>query len=145
MAELTIRWATEDPNPGEKKAEDKRIAKEGQKVIASKLDENLIEAAQSLRALEDGDVEDLYHIEASEDVPAPATRSGGGGGDERPAKKARTADNGPEGLIGGDALDNIKYYAEMARKQAEEERTRKAPAKPAAGMALLGGYGSDSD
>ncbi|WOO80267.1 Pre-mRNA-splicing factor CWC2 [Vanrija pseudolonga] len=140
---LNVRWATEDPNPGEKNAEERRIAKEGQKVIASKLDANLIEAAQTLRALEDGDVDDLYHIEES--VPEPEAHEE----DERPAKRAR-ADAAPaSGLFGNDALDNIRYYADLARKQAEEERgrARKTPAAKPTGVALLGGYdsGDESD
>jgi hypothetical protein len=131
---LNVRWATEDPNPGAQKAEDQRIIKEGRKVIASKLDEGLVEAAQTLRALEEGNEQDLYAIEASAEVQD----------DARPAKRAR-ADEPAEGILGGAALDNIKYYAEMARKQAEEARTRKTPAAKATGVALLGGYGSDSD
>lgn len=134
------RWATEDPNPGGKQAEDDRVASEGRKVIASKLDENLVEAAQTLRALEEGDEDDYYPIEASAEVEEE---------EERPSKRVR-AENGAAkpsssaaGLLGDDTLENIKYYAEMARKQAEEARTRKVPAK--SGVALLGGYGSDSD
>lgn len=131
-----LRWATEDPNPGGKAAEDKRIAQEGRKVIASKLEDNLIEASQTLRALEDGDIDDLYEIEQQPEVSE----------DTRPAKRSKAEDGKPApkaGLLGGDTLENIKYYAELARKQAEEDRTRKVPAK--AGMGLLSGYGSGDD
>jgi len=136
------RWATEDPNPQEKIDEQKRISEQGQKAISGMLDENLVEATQALRALEDGDEEDFYPIEPS--APSPDE-------DERPAKKSRGDDGATgggerNGMFGGDAMDNIKFYAEMARKQAEEERKRKVPAK--AGIAgLLGGYesGEESD
>ncbi|GMK57605.1 hypothetical protein CspeluHIS016_0404390 [Cutaneotrichosporon spelunceum] len=131
---LNVRWATEDPNPGEKKLEDKRIAIEGKKVIASKLDPQLVEASQSLRALEEGNEADYYPIEALEEPDVV---------DERPAKRAR-ADEPQGGILGGDALENIKFYAEMARKNAAEERNRKVPAK-ATGVALLGGYGSGEE
>lgn len=99
------------------------------------LDENLVEATQTLRALEDGDEEDFYPIEPS--APSPEAE------DDRPAKRSRAEENGSaKGMLGGDALDNIKFYAEMARKQAEEERKRKVPIK--AGLpGLLGGYDSD--
>lgn len=130
-----FRWATEDPNPGGKAAEDKRIAQEGRRVIASKLDDNLIEASQTLRALEDGDIDDLYEIEQQPDAV-----------EARPAKRSKTEDSRTAptaGLLGGDTLENIKYYAELARKQAEEDRNRKVPAKSA--MGLLSGYGSDED
>jgi hypothetical protein len=141
LAELTFRWATEDPNPQEKIDEQKRISEQGQKAISGMLDENLVEATQALRALEDGDEEDYYPIEAS--APSPEEE------DERPTKKSRGDDvayKGGEkvGMFGGDAIDNIKFYAEMARKQAEEERKRKVPAK--AGIAgMLGGYGSGDE
>jgi hypothetical protein len=102
------------------------------------LDENLIEATQTLRALEDGDEEDFYPIEASK----PDSE------DERPVKRIRNGDGGDagvgkSGMLGGEALENIRYYAELRRKQAEEERKRKVPVKT--GMSLLGGYGSDDE
>jgi hypothetical protein len=142
---LNVRWATEDPNPGGKKAEDERIIREGRKVIASKLDENLVEAAQTLRALEEGNTADFYHIEASDEIeerPAKRARGAGAGAGaaSEPAAKAPAA-----GLLGGDTLDNIKYYAEMARQQAQEARRKPAPAAVPKGVALLGDYGSDSD
>ena len=134
---LISRWATEDPNPQEKIDEQKRIAEQGQKAIAGMLDENLVEATQALRALEDGDEEDFYPIEPSAPSPEPAE-------EERPAKKSKGENGSVTGLLGADAIDNIKFYADMARKQAEEDRRRKVPAK--AGMAgLLGGYGSGDE
>jgi len=149
---LTSRWATEDPNPQQKIDEQKRIAEQGQEAIKGMLDENLVEATQALRALEDGDEEDFYPIEAS--VPEVD--------DEPPAKRAKAGPtNGPRdattaaveaprsadiGMLKGDALDNIRYYAEMARKQAEEDRKRKVPAAKKVDMAgLLGGYGSGDE
>ena len=132
---MTCRWATEDPNPGEKVAEELRIEEDGKKAIAGMLDEDLIEATQTLRALEDGDEEDFYPIEASKPEE-----------DERPTKRIRNGDDGETGkggMLGGEALENIRYYAELRRKQAEEERKRKVPVKT--GMSLLGGYGSDEE
>lgn len=108
-------------------------------MIASKLDPQLVEASQSLRALEEGNEADYYPIE--QEVVE----------EERPAKRARADGAGPEGkevaggILGGDALENIKFYAEKARQQAEEERNRKVPPKKASGMALLGGYGSGDE
>ncbi|ORX40740.1 putative nuclear mRNA splicing, via spliceosome-related protein [Kockovaella imperatae] len=133
---LNVRWATEDPNPGEKDAEDARIKELGEKAIAGMLDEDLVEAAQTLRALEDGDVEDFYPIEASVPVESPASA--------RPAKRIRNAM--AEGIFSADTMDNLRFYAEMTRKQAEEDRLkeRKVPPKPAV-TSLLGGYGSDEE
>lgn len=114
----------------------------GQKAISSMLDEGLVEATQTLRVLEEGDEEDFYPIEPS--VPSPEP--------ERPTKKARSdkmitngsqePSGGKLGMFSADAIDNIKFYAEMARKQAEEAKEKQ---KPQTGMALLGGYGSDDD
>lgn len=169
------RWATEDPNPGEKIAEEKRIEEMGQKAISGMLDENLVEAAQTLRALEDGDEEDYYPIEPSrpeyddddEDAdarPSKRIRNGGShnhaettlsrnGGQNNDADGDEHRKTAKDGLLGGDALDNIRFYAEMSRKQAEEDRKRQVPAgasagkSKASGMALLGGYesGEESD
>ncbi|ODO05438.1 pre-mRNA-splicing factor CWC2 [Cryptococcus wingfieldii CBS 7118] len=139
---LNVRWATEDPNPGEKVAEAQRIEEIGQKAIAGMLDDELVEATQTIRALEDGDVEDLYEIEASADHAQNGEGGEGEGeGEEgRPAKRGKT-----DGFFGADALDNIKFYADLARKQAEERvKERKVPEKKV-GMALLGGYGSGDE
>ena len=102
------------------------------------LDENLVEAAQTLRALEDGDEEDFYPIEPSiaqvevEEI--------------RPAKKVN-ANGGGHGLFDEEAMDNLRFYAEMARKQANEEaeRKRKLPSRPVAVASLLGGYDSANE
>ncbi|WVR07818.1 pre-mRNA-splicing factor CWC2 [Kwoniella sp. DSM 27419] len=156
---LNVRWATEDPNPGEKQAEAKRLEEEGQKAIAGMLDDELVEATQAVRALEDGDVEDFYHIEASkpdgeDQEAAERAYAGEPGSDEeeaRPAKKARNG-TGAGGFFDADALDNLKYYAELAKKQAEEDQQRAngrkvppAAAKPAGMASLLGGYGSGDE
>lgn len=116
------------------------------------LDEGLIEATQTLRALEDGDEQDFYPIEAS--------RPDDEADDERPQKRIRNGEDGPDGpassngasasankggLLGGGVLENIRYYAEMNRKQAEEDRKRKVPVPAKTGMSLLGGYGSGDE
>jgi hypothetical protein len=121
------------------------------------LDEGLVEAAQTIRALEDEDVEDYYPIEASRSSPSPEPVA-------RPSKRIRVGDaegeangrprvagaanGGPAGLLDEDAMENLRFYAELARKQAEETKAKKAAPVPAgkAGMAsLLGGYGSGDE
>lgn len=113
------------------------------------MDENLIEATQTLRALEDGDEQDFYPIEASRPQDEQEAEA------ERPQKRIRNGEPAPKsngttsaskaGLLGGEALENIKYYAEMRRKQAEEEKERKRKVPTKGGMSMLGGYGSDGD
>lgn len=149
---IQCRWATEDPNPTEKIAEEKRIQEEGQKAISGMLDDNIIEASQTLRALEDGDTEDFYPIEASRDSPSPEPE------DARPAKRIRNGEsdsNGSganggakqNGLFSADAMDNVRFYAEMARRQVEEDRAAKRAAPPAKPnvTSMLGGYGSGDE
>lgn len=141
---LNVRWATEDPNPTEKVAEEKRVKEMGQEAISGMIDEGLIEAAQTLRTLEEGEEEDFYHIEAS--VPEPELVEEEE--IERPVKKAKSG-SGRGGLFDEEALDNLKFYADLARKQAEEERERKrkVPLKtgPVGMKSLLGGYGSGDE
>ncbi|OCF61099.1 pre-mRNA-splicing factor CWC2 [Kwoniella mangroviensis CBS 10435] len=149
---LNVRWATEDPNPGEKKAEARRIEDMGQKAIAGMLDEGLVEAAQTVRALEEGDEQDFYHIEHSKDNEEDEEELPEQPSDEddkeqrRPIKKVKNTNGG---FFDADALDNLKFYAELAKKQALEDqervKERKVPAKPAGMASLLGGYGSGDD
>lgn len=114
------------------------------------MDSNLVEAVQAVQSLENEEVENYYAIEASAAVEEEEGRAG---------KRQRlaiepAASGGPgSGLMGGDAMENLKYFADLARKQAEEDRieaqktkaVKTAPAKKAAGLGALGGYGSDSD
>lgn len=104
----------------------------------------MIEAVQAVKTLEDGDLEDLYPI------PDPLQE------DDEPASKRARIEGPPGatpqgGLFGGDAMENIKYFADLARQQVQaqqkqrQEQVKKAqPLKPSA-SALVGGYGSDSD
>lgn len=114
------------------------------------LDDNIIEASQTLRALEDGDTEDFYPIEASRDSPSPEPQ------DARPAKRIRNGGDSEatnhtggkqNGLFSADAMDNVRFYAEMARKQVEEERAAQKAAPPAKPnvASMLGGYGSGDE
>ncbi len=127
----------------QKVAEKHRIKELGAQGVAAKINPDLIEAVQSVQTLENEEEEDYYPIEAS----APEESNG----DERPSKRARieggeSKQNG--GLLGHEAIDNLKYFAEMARQQADEARKQKATAKPVvkpSAMGLLGGYGSDSE
>jgi len=143
---LNVRWATEDPNPAQIKVEKRRIQELGAEGVAKKINPELVEAVQAVRTLEDGETENLYPIEASQSDAAEQE-------DGPAAKRARTEtgagkQNGASGLLGQDAVENIKYFADLARQQAAEANARKVVAKPAAKpnpMGLLGGYGSDSD
>jgi hypothetical protein len=129
-------------------AEKRRIETQGKEAIAGKIDENLIEAVQAVGALEEGREQDFYPI-AQEDASDEGAERGG----KRLRLENGWAANGgvnqeteqKNGILGGAALENLLYYAEMVKKQAEEMKQTKKPAAPKAGMGLLGGYGSDSE
>lgn len=156
------RWATEDPNPRSIVDERQRLEELGKAGITSKIDvhADLVEAVQAVKALEDGDVDDLYPIPD----PSREQQEDNGDGEELPPSKRMRLENGPGsggappssasavggGLFGGDAMENIKYFADLARQQAQQQQaangktTTSAASKPNA-SALVGGYGSDSE
>ncbi|KAJ9117394.1 hypothetical protein QFC24_006490 [Naganishia onofrii] len=159
---LNVRWATEDPNPRSIVDERQRLEELGKAGITSKIDvhADLVEAVQAVKALEDGDVDDLYPIPD----PSREQQEDNGDGEEPPPSKRMRLENGPSsggappssasavggGLFGGDAMENIKYFADLARQQAQQQQaangktTTSAASKPNA-SALVGGYGSDSE
>jgi hypothetical protein len=57
---LNVRWATEDPNPVSKVAEKRRLEEIGQAAIRARMDPRVVDAMQSVRALEEGRE---YHAE----------------------------------------------------------------------------------
>lgn len=118
------------------------------------LDEGLVEAAQTIRALEDGDEEDFYPIEQSESSPPPSSSTtkrlrDGNEEEGRREPKRITGNGGIGGILGEDAMENLRFYADMAKRQAQEDRKqpvqKKVQPKTKVGMALLGGYGSGDD
>jgi len=168
---LNVRWATEDPNPGQIKAEKRRVEAVGKKAIEGKIEGGFAEAASTVQALEEGRVGELYPLE------------GGGGGGEEPSKRRRIAGNEEEegveaelggreeeeqeedqeeeivvaedrsGLLDRDALEGMKYFLQIKRSREEEERkaggggvkkTAAAAVVPN-GLGTLGGYGSGSE
>jgi hypothetical protein len=132
----------------QKRSEKRRIEDQGKEAIAGKIDGNLIEAVQAVGALEEGREEDYYPIAQADDE-----------GDQRAGKRLRledgSASNGAgngdtsseakNGILGGGALENLLYYAELAKKQAEEIKKANKPAVPKTAVGLLGGYGSESE
>ncbi|KZT53271.1 hypothetical protein CALCODRAFT_440345 [Calocera cornea HHB12733] len=116
---LNVRWATEDPNPTSKVLEMQRLEDLGQKAIAEKMDERVLDAVRAVKALED------------------ASRPEG---EEAPEEEDELEYLLPEEIL---AEEGLKYFAEIrARQQQEGLRPAKAVAKPG-GLAL--DYGSDDD
>lgn len=108
----------------------------------------MVEAVQAIGALEEGREEDYYPIVEEvgevEEEGRPGKRlrlengSAAGGAESATATKKN-------GILGGEALDNLLYFAELAKKQAAEVKRAGQPVAPKVGMGALGGYGSDSD
>lgn len=145
---LNVRWATEDPNPTSKVLEKRRLETMGQEVIRSKMDPRIVDAMRTIRALEDGDVldeegnvvqddgDDSGEPESKRrrlDVEAPS-----------PSPPPSEAPSKPVGLLSADAMEGLKYFAEIRQQNgASFVQPRSAPTAPI-GLNLAG-YGSDDE
>lgn len=174
---LNVRWATEDPNPVSKVAEKRRLEEIGRDAIQAKMDPRIVDAMRAVRALEDGvELEDdgqheEYVMEEGEDgtrAKRPRLTFEAEGDAHHFAEEAETSAMEPEpdfqdnvlpsqqqppppsGLLSADALEGLKYFAEIRKRSAASAA---APARAKSGapphqaqIALgLAGYGSDED
>ena len=150
---LNVRWATEDPNPTSKVAEKRRLEEIGREAIQAKMDPRIVDAMRSMRALEDG-------VELDDMDPEPEV-------DSRGAKRQRMIEDDkdeeevpyvppppqaqPEsnsGILSSDALEGLKYFAEIRRKNglgSAAAPPKAAPAAPLTAGLGLGDYASDDD
>ncbi|TBU62773.1 hypothetical protein BD310DRAFT_918146 [Dichomitus squalens] len=147
---LNVRWATEDPNPTSKVAEKRRLEDLGREAIQAKMDPRIIDAMQAMRALEEGQEYDqdddaneqdergakrqrlIEAADADEEIPLPP----------EPQLKQRT------GLLSSDALEGLKYFAEIRRKNglgSAAAPPKAVAAPPPSGGLGLGDYASDED
>jgi hypothetical protein len=154
---LNVRWATEDPNPTSKVAEKRRLEEIGQAAIKARMDPRVVDAMQSVRALEEGRE---YHAEddlMDEDLEA---------GDDGPEGKRRRIEmpetddpegmeepsepqeQKPQGLLNAETLESLRYFSELRRQNGAAPVPAPAPStkvqRPAAGLGL-GDYGSDDE
>jgi len=65
---LNVRWATEDPNPTSKVLETQRLEDVGQRAIAEKMDERVVEAVRAVKALEDASRPEGEEAEPEEEL-----------------------------------------------------------------------------
>ena len=149
---LNVRWATEDPNPTSKVAEKRRLEEMGREAIQSKMDPRIVDAMQAMRALEEGQE---YNPDDYADEQ-----------EERGAKRQRlieAADTDVEispqpafepqpvqktGILSSDALEGLKYFAEIRRKNglgSDAPPPKAVAAPPPLGGLGLGDYASDED
>ena len=157
---LNVRWATEDPNPTSKVAEKRRLEEIGQAAIRARMDPRVVDAMQSVRALEEGRD---YHaddgfadgdVEVELDGPEGKRRRIEGPETDEPVvmeeqpEPQEPVPAGPQGLLSADTLETLRYFSELRRQNgAAPVNTPAAPARvqrPAAGLGL-GDYGSDDE
>lgn len=127
---LNVRWATDDPNPVTKIKERKRLKTLGEEGVADALERNRL-AIEAVGGVVDEDEAELDRAYAAlEELE-----------EQQPAKKARLEGGA---IVPGDALENIKFYADLARKQQQQQQAQQKP-KVVPGLGALGGYGSGSE
>ena len=154
---LNVRWATEDPNPTSKVAEKRRLEEIGQAAIKARMDPRVVDAMQSVRALEEGRE---YHAE--DDLMDEDLEAGGDGpeGKRRRIEMPETDDpegveepsepqeQRPQGLLNSETLESLRYFSELRRQNGAAPAPVPAPStkvqRPAAGLGL-GDYGSDDE
>lgn len=139
---INLRWATEDPNPTAKIAEQKHLVKTGQEGIAKALDPDFVQAVREMDEFE-GLVEPRKR-EALEAPPADDEQPETGGKRARieaPAAEPEPQPTQPAGILSANAIDSLKFLASLKQQPA----VKAAPAAAPTGLGGLADYGSDSD
>ena len=153
---LNVRWATEDPNPTSKVAEKRRLEEIGQAAIRARMDPRVVDAMQSVRALEEGREyhmdEGIEDMDQEEDVGGPdgkRRRIEGPETDEveEPPEAQEPKTEGPQGLLSSETLESLRYFSELRRRNGAAPAPAPAPAKvqPMPAGLVLGDYGSDDE
>jgi hypothetical protein len=154
---LNVRWATEDPNPTSKVAEKRRLEEIGQAAIKARMDPRVVDAMQSVRALEEGRE---YHAEddlMDEDLEAEGDGPEGkrrriempeADDPEGVEESSEPQEQRPRGLLNAETLESLRYFSELRRQNGASPAPAPAPStkvqRPAAGLGL-GDYGSDDE
>jgi len=156
---LNVRWATEDPNPTSKVAEKRRLEEIGQAAIRARMDPRVVDAMQSVRALEEGREyhadEGFEDMDQDQDVGGPEgkrRRIEGPEADEpeiveEPPAAQEPKTEGPQGLLSSETLESLRYFSELRRRNGATPASVPAPAKvqPMPAGLGLGDYGSDDE
>ncbi|KAJ8488225.1 hypothetical protein ONZ51_g3701 [Trametes cubensis] len=128
---LNVRWATEDPNPTSKVAEKRRLEEMGREAIQAKMDPRIVDAVRAMRALEEG--VEVQDDEMDEDEPSPPPQ-------QQQLQQAA-------GILSADALEGLKYFAEIRKKTglgSAAPPPKAAAAPPPQGLGLAD-YASDDE
>ncbi|KAH8112656.1 hypothetical protein DFH11DRAFT_1511489 [Phellopilus nigrolimitatus] len=155
---LNVRWATEDPNPTSKVAEQERIVDMGRTAIQERMDPRIVDAMRAVRALEDGDVlkdeeeggGDDVEDEQRRELEALAEEEASESDDDGSHRAKRRRLDAPEptqplGLLNADTMEGLKYFAEIRKRHENTKLVKQnAPPKPLTSSLALD-YGSDDD
>ena len=152
---LNVRWATEDPNPTSKVEERQRLEQIGREAIQSKMDPRIVDAVRAVRALEDGDVLDDGDVVQDLEESGPPAKRRRLELEDAPQAPAAEPEEEPEeelqpqqtGLLSADALEGLKYFAEIRKRNALANpvvRMAPPPKPPTEGLGLAD-YGSDDE
>lgn len=157
---LNVRWATEDPNPVSKVQEKRRLEDMGREAIQARMDPRIIDAVRAVRALEDGAIDEDEQGQEEEDGAPEAKRRRLEIEDTQQELSPEELEQVQEaeqelqqqeqfaqsnGLLSADALEGLKYFAEIRRRNGIAI-VRSAPLQkpPSEGLGLAD-YGSDED
>ena len=148
---LNVRWATEDPNPTSKVAEKRRLEDLGREAIQAKMDPRIVDAMRSMRALEDGEEynpDDYADEQDNRGAKRPRLIEEAADEDEdSPPSEPEPHSQQRSGILSADAMEGLKYFAEIRRKNGVRPAAapaRAAPVPPSGGLGL-GDYASDED
>ncbi|KAI0925681.1 hypothetical protein AcV5_008353 [Taiwanofungus camphoratus] len=154
---LNVRWATEDPNPTSKVQEKRRLEEMGREAIQARMDPRIVDAMRAMRALEDGVVLDADDQDGQEEQDgAPEAKRRRLEIEDVPGAQFPQAEEPdvqeeqqppPLGLLSADALEGLKYFAEIRRRNGLANAAVKlapVPKPPSTGLGLAG-YGSDEE
>ncbi|KAF8340331.1 uncharacterized protein EI90DRAFT_2966142 [Cantharellus anzutake] len=154
---LNVRWATEDPNPVSKVAEKRRLEEIGRAAISAKLDDRIIDAMRSIRALEDGEEVPQPYEEAEDDADGLEDEAGDSRKRRRiePAEDSYAVPDEPEeveeqsaanGLLSAEVVQGLKYFAQLRQKGVQFAIATPESVNPLTkGVGGLADYGSDED
>lgn len=135
-------------------AEKRRLEEVGRVAISAKLDDRIIDAMRSVRALEDGeDIPQPYQeeqdigAESEDGDPRKRRRIEAALDDEVPEQPPYEAGQQPaSGLLSADAMQGLKYFALLRQKGIQlTTNPQKQSISAEKGIVGLDDYGSDGD
>ena len=151
---LNVRWATEDPNPVQKVLEKRRLEEMGKEAIQARMDPRVVDAVRAIKALEEGvELDEEGNVLEGEDEDKPASKrrrlaiedGASENTDEEMQSPPPPAAAAPGSILSADALEGLKYFAEIRRRNGSAAPVQKRAPAPSSGGLGLTAYGSDDE